>query len=78
MRTRGHRADLLVVVVFLAILWLPLADSLFSLDPAQKTTENRELAHFPSLSLSFDYIKELWRSARHYGDFFGFRNSLVR
>jgi hypothetical protein len=78
MRTRGHRADLLVVVVFLAILWLPLADSLFSLDPAQKTTENRELAHFPSFSISFSYIKELWRSARHYGDFFGFRNSIVR
>jgi len=78
MRTRGHRADLLVVVVFLAILWMPLADSLFSLDPAPETTENRELAHFPSFSLSFSYIEELWRSAGQYGDFFGFRNSLVR
>jgi len=78
MRTRGHGADLLVVAVFLAILWLPLADSLFLLDPAPKTTENRELTHFPSFSLSFNYIEKLWRSARHYGDFFGFRNSLVR
>jgi len=71
-------ADALLVTAFLAVLCLPLADSLFSLDPAPPTTERRQLAQWPAFSLSVDYMRELWNSLADYGDFFGFRNTLIR
>ncbi|MQA28661.1 MAG: hypothetical protein GEU82_02320 [Luteitalea sp.] len=68
-----------VVVSFLLIISLPLAVNLAGGDGADRTAENRELADFPRLELS-------WRRAVTYAgamsawfeDHFGFRARLVR
>jgi hypothetical protein len=73
------QANLPTVVVFLAIIVLPLAANLAGRDGADAAAENRELAAFPRLERS-------WRAAAAFGpdlsawfeDHFGFRSRLVR
>ena len=79
-RSLGQRAcDTLLVVVFLAIVTLPLLANLAGRDGADPEAENRELAEFP-------HIDATWSSVAKFGtglglwfdDHFGFRAALVR
>ena len=73
------RANLPTVVVFLAIIVLPLTANLAGRDGADAAAENRELAPFPRVERS-------WKSVAAFGpglsawfeDHFGFRALLVR
>jgi alginate O-acetyltransferase complex protein AlgJ len=79
-RSLGQRAcDVLLVVVFLAIVTLPLAANLAGRDGADPEAENRELAPFPQLDTTWTSLTKfgtglgLW-----FDDHFGFRAALVR
>ncbi|HTK30112.1 MAG TPA: hypothetical protein VL309_11190 [Vicinamibacterales bacterium] len=73
------RANLVLVVLFLAIISLPLAANVTGHDGADPAAENRELAPFPS-------VRETWRqpavllakTSAWFEDHFGFRAALVR
>ena len=72
-------ANVAIVLVFLAVISLPLAANIAGFDGADPAAENRELATFPHLGAS-------WRSISAFGpglslwfeDHFGFRSLLVR
>jgi len=72
-------ANVLLVTLFLAVIWLPLAANLAGLDGADPGAENRELATFPTIGRSWLAIARfpdgvsLW-----FEDHFGFRAALVR
>lgn len=78
MRTTRHLTDWALVLAFVGILWLPVADLLFSIDPAPPTTENRRQARMPQFSMTWSCFRGLVLTVREYGDFFGFRNALIR
>jgi len=79
-RSLGQRAcDTLLVVVFLAIVTLPLLANLAGRDGADPEAENRELAAFPHIDATWSAVAKfgtglgLW-----FDDHFGFRAALVR
>ncbi len=75
--TRG--AHIALVVIFFALLWLPLADNALHLDRSRPSDENRSLSPAPRLELTEQALKEFPRSFEaFYDDRFGFRNFLVR
>lgn len=72
-------ANALLILVFVALLWLPLFDSLFHVDPAPAPNEKRALAEFPK----FSFKPAAWRDyfaglEKYYNDHFGFRKMLLR
>ncbi len=77
--TSRARVNAAIVVLFVAIVSLPLAANLAGRDGADPAAENRELAAFPRYDGT-------WRSAAAYGagfatwfeDHFGFRSTLVK
>lgn len=66
-----------IFILFIAMLLLPTADSLWSLDPFSRHNENRKLAERPSLSFS-ELKKFPAKFQTYFNDNFGFRNTLVR
>ncbi len=79
-RRLGLRAcNLLLVVVFLAIIALPLMANIAGRDGADPEAENRELAAFPPLDATWESISTFGNGfGRWFDDHFGFRASLVR
>jgi alginate O-acetyltransferase complex protein AlgJ len=74
-----HSCNRLLVVVFLAVLALPLAANLAGRDGADAVAENRELAPFPQLDANWSSISTLGtRFGLWFDDHFGFRSWLVR
>ena len=74
-----RRADLALVVLFLAIISLPLAANLAGVDGADPQSENRELAAMPHLSGTIKSIPDFGNNFGHwFEDHFGFRATLVR
>lgn len=77
--TTTRRTHIVLVVIVLALLWLPLADNLLHLDQSRPSDENRALSPAPRSDLTAQAIKEFPRSFEaYYDDRFGFRNFLVR
>jgi alginate O-acetyltransferase complex protein AlgJ len=73
------RANLLLVVLFLAVISLPLAANLAGHDGADPAVENRELAAFPHVDGSWASIAAFGPGLGNwFDDHFGFRASLVR
>ena len=74
-----RRAHIALVVIFFALLWLPLADNALHLDRSRPSDENRSLSPAPRLEMTEQALKEFPRSfGAFYDDRFGFRNFLVR
>ncbi len=74
-----RRANIVLVMVFFALLWLPLVDNLLGLDHTRPTDENRALAPPPVKRPIKRAIKEFPRNFEAwYNDRFGFRTMLVR
>jgi hypothetical protein len=76
---RNRRADIALVVLFLAILAVPGLGLVLGLDRAQVSeAEMRRLADFPEWSWRRDAIAE-WpdRFQRYFNDHFAFRNALI-
>ena len=72
-------AQIALVAIFFAILWLPLADNLLHLDRSHPSEENRTLAPPPRMDDTAQALKEFPQSfGAYYDDHFGFRNFLVR
>jgi hypothetical protein len=80
MSTRDRaRLDAAVVILFLAIIALPLAANLAGRDGADPAAENRELAAFPHLDLGWRSIPVFGNGlAAWFEDHFGFRSTLVK
>ena len=77
-RPTGSRINLVLIVVFIGLLWLPLLDTVFHLDSAPAVNENREAAPKPIFT-GWSETKEFFQgSERYYDDHFGFRKRLVR
>jgi hypothetical protein len=68
-----------LVILFVAIIWLPLAVNLSGRDGADAAVENRELAPFPRLDGSLEAIGRFGNGfGQWFEDHFGFRSTLVR
>jgi alginate O-acetyltransferase complex protein AlgJ len=75
-RIRDHR---LLVVLFVAAIWLPLAANLAGRDGADPEAENRELAAFPRLAPTWAAVASFGpQLSAWFDDHFGFRSALVR
>lgn len=72
-------ANAALILLFLVLLWIPLFDSAFHLDPSPAPNEKRALAEFPTFSSKpaawRDYFAGL---EKYYNDHFGFRKTLLR
>lgn len=77
---RFRRAiNTLLIVLFLALLWMPLAESVFQFDPSPAPNEKRTPAAFPTFELSPGGFREyLVGLEQYYNDHFGFRKTLLR
>jgi hypothetical protein len=77
-RLRSIRA-LSLSVLFLVMIWLPLLDSAYRLDPSTAPVENRRLTPFPTLVGGVGGLKDYLAGLEAYfSDYFGFRNFLIR
>jgi hypothetical protein len=69
----------LLVVLFVAVISLPLAATLAGIDGADPGAENRALAQFPRVDLSWTSTRGLPTAlSLWFDDHFGFRSTLVR
>lgn len=69
---------ILLAVFFLVAIWLPLADSLFELDPAPAPSEFRRMAPQPRLKPDYRSVTTYSKKFQHYyDDSFGWRNSMI-
>lgn len=77
---RFRRAiNTLLIVFFFALLWIPLAESVFQFDPAPAPNEKRVPAAFPKFEFSPGGLREyLVGLEKYYNDHFGFRKTLLR
>jgi len=74
-----RRADQILIGLFLACLWLPLAEQWLHLGPRVAQTEKRRPAPFPALHASWTSLCSFPdRFAAYYGDHFGWRAALIR
>ncbi len=70
--------EMVTIVVFLALLWLPTLDHCFKLDHAPTPMENRRLAKYPlfeGIGQSRNFVAGL---ENYFNDHFGFRKRLIR
>ncbi len=75
-----HRANIVLIVAFLLLLWMPTADALLHLDHAPAPDENRALAEFPQFKFHVNLRHNsalLVRYQDYFNDHFGFRRLLV-
>lgn len=69
----------LLIVVFFALLWIPLAETVFQFDPSPAPNEKRVPAAFPKFEFSPGGLREyLVGLEKYYNDHFGFRKTLLR
>lgn len=72
-------ADAVLTALFLAVLFLPLADAVFGLDPAPPVAEKRALAPLPRPPANVAELAAFPAAFEaHFDDHLGFRNSLLR
>lgn len=78
--SRLHRASNWVFIAFfMTMIWLPLLDSGFQLDPTPPSNEKRAPAPFPELKPGAEGARAFFSGlGDYYADHFGFRNWLVR
>ena len=77
--TLRRRTDTALIVIFLALIWLPTADTFLHLDRTAAPTENRTPARFPEFQRSLRGAREFFAGLDSYfSDHFGFRKRLVR
>ena len=68
-----------LVILFVAVISLPLAVNIAGIDGADPSAENRELATFPKLDGSAASLTGFGDGLSDwFGDHFGFRSTLVR
>jgi hypothetical protein len=67
-----------LIILFMAVIWLPTFDSLWDLDRCPPQNEKRNLAGFPKFESLKNMGPYLAGLERYYDDHFGFRNQLVR
>ena len=74
-----RRADIALIALFFAIIWLPTADSFLHLDHAASPNENRPPTAFPAFQPTFNGTREFLAGFEGwFGDHFGWRRQLVR
>ena len=74
-----RRANVVLIVLFLAFIFLPMADTFLHLDRAPSPNENRAPAAFPVLDPNLDGTRKFIAGVEAYfGDHFGFRRQLIR
>ena len=72
-------SDIVLIILFLAGIYLPIGDNLLRLDHTQPPVEKRTLAPLPKTKLGLETLADLreeWEA--YYNDHFGFRNRLIR
>jgi hypothetical protein len=75
-RGAGRWGERLLAALFLAALWLPLAEMTFHLVPSPDTVEKRRLAAAPTFSLR-TITQFPWAYQRYFDDNFGLRAVLI-
>jgi alginate O-acetyltransferase complex protein AlgJ len=71
--------DLWLSVIFVVLIFLPLADSTLELDPAPTLNEKRLLAKFPNFMPSLGGLRAFVSGLEaYYADHFGFRKTLLQ
>ena len=74
-----RRANVALIVLFLAFIFLPMADTFLHLDRAPSPNENRAPAAFPVVEPNLDGTRKFIAGVETYfGDHFGFRSQLIR
>ena len=74
-----RRADIGLIIVFFAVIWLPTADKFLNLDRAQSMNENRPYAKLPKFQATLDGMRKYLSGLEAYfNDSFGYRRQLVR
>jgi hypothetical protein len=72
-------SNTLLIALFFALLWIPLAESVLQFDPSPAPNEKRTPAAFPQFTCAAsglrDYLSGL---EKYYNDHFGFRKTLLR
>lgn len=72
-------SNMILIVCFIAVLFLPFLDQIFGFDKTVPRNENRALTPFPSFDSDADDISEIpERFEAYYNDQFGFRNALIK
>lgn len=75
----GRIQAVVLAVLTLILIWLPALDSVFHLDTAPPTNENRAPAKFPEWQFSPEGLHKFIAGLElYYNDHFGFRNRLIR
>lgn len=72
-------SDWMLIFVFIAILWLPLAENYWHWDPIPVANENRKLTPPPQWKWDLKSLRRFpsnWEA--YYNDHFGWRNSLLQ
>jgi hypothetical protein len=79
-RANRRWADTAVIIIFLAVLWLPIVDNLTGIDVTRPPGENRLPARWPQLAQwNFSSVQQyLAGTETYYSDHFGFRKRLIR
>jgi alginate O-acetyltransferase complex protein AlgJ len=70
--------DVLTIVVFLGLIWLPSVDYFFHIDHARPPTENRLLVRWPEFKGMGESREFLAGVESYFNDHFGFRKRLIR
>ena len=71
--------NIVLIVLFLAMLWLPFADQQFGLDKATASQEKRRMARMPKWRWESSFIDQFPQAFEdYYNDNFGFRNLFIR
>jgi alginate O-acetyltransferase complex protein AlgJ len=69
----------ILIAVFLAMLLLPGADSVFHLAPRIKVPENRKLHSRPKLKWTWAHVEQYpHKFEQYFNDHFGLRNALIK
>ncbi len=67
-----------LIIIFMALLWLPTLDSIWGLDRCPPPNEKRKLAGFPDYKAPRNAGAYLASLERYFDNHFGFRKQLVR
>jgi len=72
------RKNILLIIIFSAIITLPLFDNIFNFSPIKNLFEKRESAIFPQRPKNFSDIKDYTKKLEiFFNDNYGFRKSLI-
>ena len=74
----SRAASIALILLFIAMINLPLLDSIFNLDQTSQVNENRMLAKFPTYHIGFNDVRGYVSNLEsYYNDHFGFRKRLI-